>query len=103
MLLVIVGWIWLKPVSTYAISVLIGGFGEFGERKSREQRFLSTTYCLYENVLLFVWIQSWDRRYQTMAGRTPVGFGSYDEHGYSSYHAGAPPTGASSCKFYVEL
>ena len=31
MLLVIVGWIWRKPVSTYAISVLIGGFGEFGD------------------------------------------------------------------------
>ena len=31
MLLVIVGWIWRKPVSTYAISVLTGGFGEFGE------------------------------------------------------------------------
>jgi len=27
-MLVIVGCIWRKPVSTYAISVLIGGFGE---------------------------------------------------------------------------
>jgi len=30
-MLVIVGCIWRKPVSIYAISVLIGGFGEFGE------------------------------------------------------------------------
>jgi len=26
-------------------------------------------------------------------------FDSYDTHGYSSYHAGAPATG-SACKFY---
>ena len=29
-------------------------------------------------------------------------FDPYDMHGYSSYHAGAPATGASSCMFYRE-
>jgi len=38
-----------------------------------------------------------------MAGRAAGGFDSYDMHGYSSYHAGAPPTGTSSCKFYMKL
>jgi len=32
-MLVIGGCIWRKPVSTYAISVLIGCFGEIGETK----------------------------------------------------------------------
>jgi len=32
-MLVTVSCIWRKPVSTYAISVLIGGFGEFGLRE----------------------------------------------------------------------
>jgi len=34
-MLVIVGCIWQKPVSTYAISVLTGGFGEFSEFSER--------------------------------------------------------------------
>ena len=35
-MLVIVGCIWRKPVSTYAISVLIGGCGEFGEYQHKK-------------------------------------------------------------------
>jgi len=53
-------------------------------------------------LLQFIWIKNWLRHKVSMAGRAPGGFDSYDTHGYSSYHAGAPPTGASSCKLYLK-
>jgi len=37
-MLVIVGCIWRKPVSNYAISVLIGGFGEQQRRHQQTPR-----------------------------------------------------------------
>ena len=47
-MLVIVDCIWRKPVSTYAISVLVGGFGEkiimctLQDRRQRKEMFLKT-------------------------------------------------------------
>jgi len=42
-------------------------------------------------------VKNWSYHLVTMSG----GYDSYDTYGYSSYHAGAPPTATSACTFYV--
>ena len=55
-------------------------------------------HLIFALLLQFIWLKNCWRRQVRMAGRAAGSFDSYDMHGYSSYHAGAPATSALSCK-----